>query len=137
MRVLLADDQSSVRSALRLLLDEESRHRVVHEVSDARRLPAAIVTSRPEVLLFDWELPGLSAARFLAAARRRWPALGLVAMSSLPEARDAALAAGADGFLAKTDPPERVLALLAAIGQMLARRAAAPTADRPAHAGDG
>ncbi len=134
MRIIVADDRPAVRSALRLLLDERSHHLVVGEVADGHRLAATIADAQAEILLFDWELPGLRPTKFLAVARRRWPGLGLVAMSSRPEAREAALAAGADAFLPKTDPPERVLAALAAACWAVERRGNRPAAGAP-HAG--
>ena len=128
MRIIVADDRPAVRSALRLLLDERSHHLVVGEVADGHRLAATIADAQAEILLFDWELPGLRPTKFLAVARRRWPGLGLVAMSSRPEAREAALAAGADAFLPKTDPPERVLAALASVCRALEGRRGRPPA---------
>ena len=116
MRILIADDQQAVRSALRLALEEEARGWAVAEVGDAARLDNAVASGRPHVLLLDWELPGLGAEAWLRRAREHWPALRVVAMSSLPEAHAEALAAGADGFLSKGQSADRALALLAALG---------------------
>jgi CheY-like chemotaxis protein len=61
----------------------------------------------------DWQLPGLAADHLLTTLREACPGLYVIALSGRPEARRAALAAGADAFVYKCDPPER---LLAAIG---------------------
>jgi DNA-binding NarL/FixJ family response regulator len=62
-------------------------------------------------VLLDWELPGLQAANsLLPALRALCPRLSVIALSGKPEARRAALAAGADGFVSKGDPPERLMA---------------------------
>mgnify|MGYP000893660358 FL=1 len=115
MRILIADDQQTVRSALRLALEEDERGWKVAEVEDAARLDDAVARVRPHVLLLDWELPGLDVAAWLHRAHGRWPVLRVVAMSSLPEAHAAALAAGADAFLSKGDPAGRALTLLATL----------------------
>ena len=110
MRVLLADDQSKVRSALRLLLEQEPELSGVGEATDADELLAQVGTFRPDIVLLDWELPGLQAPDMLSALRALCPYLKVIALSGRPEARQAALAAGADAFVSKGDPPEQLLA---------------------------
>lgn len=118
MRVLLADDQSQVRSALRLLLEQEPELSIVGEVATAGELLTQIEETCPDVVLLDWELPGLRTAdpstssgqRPLTALRTLCPHLLVIALSGRPEACQAALAAGADAFVSKGDPPERLLA---------------------------
>ena len=110
MRVLLADDESKVRSALRLLLEQEPGLSVVDEVAEAGEALGQIQATCPDLLLLDWELPGQQAADLLPALRRCCPRLLVIALSGRPEARQAALAAGAEAFVSKGDPPERLLA---------------------------
>ena len=110
MRVLLADDQSKVRSALRLLLEQEPELSGVSEATDADELLAQVGTVCPDIVLLDWELPGLPRHDALSALRARCPRLKVIALSGRPEARQAALAVGADAFVSKGEPPERLLA---------------------------
>jgi DNA-binding NarL/FixJ family response regulator len=109
MRVLLADDQSKVRSALRLLLEQEPGLTVVGEVAETEGLLAQVEATQPDLVLLDWELPGLRSDDRLSALRTLCPRLKVIALSGQPEARRAALAAGADAFVSKGDPPERLL----------------------------
>jgi len=111
MRVFLADDQPRVRSALRLLLEQDPQLSVVGEAAAAEGLLAQVRAAHPDLLLLDWELPGLQAANpLLPALRALYPRLSVIALSGRPEARRAALAARADAFVSKGDPPERLLA---------------------------
>lgn len=112
MRVLLADDQFAVRSALRLLLEQEKDVQVVGETADSTALLLAVMQKTPELVLLDWELPGLPPVQLLRLLRYERPFLKIVAMSSRPEARQAALAAGIAAFVSKSEPPERVLAVI-------------------------
>jgi DNA-binding NarL/FixJ family response regulator len=112
MRILLADDQPGVCSALRLLLEQEPGLRVVGEAAEAEELLAQMQAACPDLVLLDWELPGLDAASLPSALRLRYPQLRVIALSGRPEARQAALQAGADAFVSKGDPPERLLATL-------------------------
>jgi DNA-binding NarL/FixJ family response regulator len=111
-RVLLADDQPQVRSALRLLLEQGAQAEIVAEAATIEDLLNCRPTPTPETILLDWELPGLSLAASLPAIRKAYPQAQIVALSSRPEARQAALQAGADRFVCKGDPPEWLLAAL-------------------------
>jgi DNA-binding NarL/FixJ family response regulator len=112
MRVLLADDQMRVRSALRLLLEQEPDFQLVGESADATGLLLAATEKEPDLVLLDWELPGLPAAQLLRLLQNERPLLKIIAMSSRPEVGRLALNAGAHAFLSKSEPPARVLSLL-------------------------
>jgi len=133
MRVFIADDWPKVRSALRLLLEQDPEMSVVGEATEAEGLLAQVSAIRPDLVLIDWELPGLQAANLSTGATRTEPVpsqvegskrsghhllptlralcprLSVIALSGRPEARRAALAAGVDAFVSKGDPPDRLL----------------------------
>jgi two-component system nitrate/nitrite response regulator NarL len=112
MRVLVADDHSEVRAALHLLLEQEPELTVVGDVVEAGGLLPQVETTCPDLLLLDWELPGLRAVEIVPALRALCPQLSVIALSGLPEARAAALSAEVDAFVSKGDPPECLLALV-------------------------
>lgn len=112
MRVLIADDQPEVRSALRLLLEQEGEIAVVGEAGGAGSLLQTVQSLCPDVVLLDWELPGQDSALLLGELRHVCPRVRAVALSGRPEARGRALAAGAFAFASKGDPPERLIAIL-------------------------
>lgn len=115
VRILVADDQSDVRSALTLLLEQQPAVQVIAEATDVVGVLMAVETYLPELVLLDWELPGGPAAGLVRMLRSQWPQLRVIALSSLPEARTAALRAGVDAFVGKGDPPE---VLLEALGKV-------------------
>jgi DNA-binding NarL/FixJ family response regulator len=112
MRVLLADDQAKVRSALRLLLMHEPEVEIIGEAVDSTGLLDWVKVVCPDLILLDWELPGLPSVALLPLLHDFCPRLQVIALSGRPEARQAALNAGADAFASKGDPPERLLAAL-------------------------
>jgi DNA-binding NarL/FixJ family response regulator len=114
IRILLADDQPQVRSALGLLLEHEPGLEVVGEASNGDELMALASAAHPDLVLLDWELPGLDAER-LSLLQMHHPALLLVALSGRPEARQRAQDAGIDAFVSKGDPPEELLDTLHAL----------------------
>lgn len=112
MRILLADNRSKVRFALRVLLEQRPEFEIVGEAVDAEDLLAQVEAACPDLVLLDWRLPSTAAADLLLALRGVCPDLCMIALSERPEARRAALAAGADAFVSKADPPEQLLAAI-------------------------
>ncbi|MFN2226480.1 MAG: response regulator transcription factor [Anaerolineae bacterium] len=112
MRIIVADDQAKVRSALRLALEQEPEVEILGEAVDSTGLLDWVKAVCPDLVLLDWELPGLPPTALLPLLHYYCPGLKMVALSSQPQARRAALAAGADAFVSKGDPPEQLLATL-------------------------
>jgi two-component system nitrate/nitrite response regulator NarL len=109
VRIMVADDQDRVRHALRTLLDAQPDFMVVAEAADVAELLRTAQAACPDVVLLDWELPGLAVSAALPVLRRYCPGTTIIVLSCYPEARAAALAAGADNFVSKAHPPERLL----------------------------
>jgi DNA-binding NarL/FixJ family response regulator len=120
MRILLADDQPKVRLGLRLLLEQEEWGSVVGEAADAESLLAQVEAAQPDLVLLDWSLQSSERLALLPALRGRCPGLAVVALSGQPEAEQDALDAGADAFVSKADPPERLLAAIRSTGRAVA-----------------
>lgn len=120
MDVLLADDRAEVRSAIRLLLEQQAGVDVVAEAADVEQLMLALEATAPDVLLLDWELPGTRSdgrpashsRQLMSLMRRLCPGMLTVVMSGAPEARGEAERCGADAFVCKADPPDALLAAL-------------------------
>ena len=112
MRVLLADSRSRVRSALRALLELEAGCEIVGESTDAGDLLARTAAACPDLVLLDWGLQGQATVELLRTLRDRFPNTAVIVLSGRPELRRVAIDAGADGFVSKIDPPDRLLAAI-------------------------
>jgi DNA-binding NarL/FixJ family response regulator len=112
MRILIADDEPKVRYALRLLLEQSPEHEIIGEAPNTDSLLAFTRSSCPNVLLLDWRLPGIPGAELLPLLRSICPKSKIVVISGWMEARHAASAAGADAFVSKTEPPNKLLEII-------------------------
>jgi DNA-binding NarL/FixJ family response regulator len=128
MRILLADDQPEVRSALRTLLEQEAGPwTVAGEAATAGRVLEEVSERRCDVVLLDWELPGLHPAadkapvwsdgRVLSAIRFLHPELLVIAFSARPEARRESKIAGADEWVSRHELPEALTKTLRKLAQ--------------------
>ena len=112
MRTLLADERSSVRFALRTLLERKPGMQIVGEVATPEALLGKLRAACPDLIVCDWDLLDLVAADRLATLRAVCPYVVVIVLSGRPEVRQAALIAGADAFVCKTDPPGELLAVI-------------------------
>ncbi len=117
MRILLADDQKSVRFGLHVLLEQQPGWQVVGEATDAQELLAQTRVTCPDLVLLDWGLPGMGEEKLIAALKGICPNLRVIVFSGRLEIQQEALDAGADKFISKTNPPEQLLAAIRSANQ--------------------
>jgi two-component system phosphate regulon response regulator PhoB len=115
MRVLLADDEPKVRAALRLTLEQLKVIDTIDEANDAESMVHQLRTSPPDLLLVDWELPGLQRGAWLPDLCQL-PSLKVVVLRGRCHVSQLALASGADAFVSKCEPPDRLFATLKSLG---------------------
>jgi DNA-binding NarL/FixJ family response regulator len=114
IRVYLVDDQMMIRAGLKSLLGKDVRFEVVGDSGEPRSAIDPIRALKPDVVLLDISMPGLSGIDAIPLIRAANPK-GRIVMLTHHEGEtfvDQALKAGADGYLSKdSDPAELVLAL--------------------------
>jgi DNA-binding NarL/FixJ family response regulator len=113
MRILLAESRPRVRFALRALLGDQPGLQIVGEAAYGQDLLAQIEAACPDLVLLSWGLPGLAGAELLPALWKVCEEVYVIVLSGRPEARQAILDAGANAFISKVEPPERLLAAIA------------------------
>lgn len=123
--LVIADDQSLIRMALRNLFKNEDDIRIAAEAEDGDQAWEFIQRLRPDVALLDVRMPGIDGLEVLRRiSRDRNLAATRVVMITTFEIDDYifdALSSGAAGFVMKDAPPEDLLRAvrLAAAGDSL------------------
>lgn len=112
IRVLIADDQASVRRSLTALLERDGDIRVVAEASNGREAVHHARITEPDVVLMDVRMPGgdgLTATAELAGPGVEHPLpVVVVTTFDLDEYVFGALENGAAGFLLKDTAPDEL-----------------------------
>jgi len=112
-RVVIADDQTLVRTGFRMILGAAGIP-VVAEAADGGQAVAAVLKHRPDVVLMDIRMPemdGLEATRRILAGRVGSDCRIIILTTfDLDQYVYAALSAGASGFLLKDVSPEQLVA---------------------------
>jgi DNA-binding NarL/FixJ family response regulator len=121
MRVLLTARREGTRSALKRLLDQESELNVVSTVASAGDLLPQAQETQPDMVVLDWELPGLRASDVLSSLHSLSHSVKVVAFSKTQGARQDAINAGADAFVSREAPPEWLLITMRTVGGLSPR----------------
>jgi DNA-binding NarL/FixJ family response regulator len=102
LRIMLVDDHALVRSAIRQALEADDVI-VVGEASTAEEALEAAPRLRPDVLLMDIDLPGLSGIEAVRELAPRLPDTYIVMLTASTDRRDLleAIRHGAAGYLTK------------------------------------
>ncbi|HUJ65127.1 MAG TPA: response regulator [Acidimicrobiales bacterium] len=87
IRLLLADDQELVRTALATLLDLEDDFEVVASVASGDQVVDAARAHQPDVALLDMEMPGLDGLASAAVLTAQMPACKVVILTTFGRAR--------------------------------------------------
>ncbi|MFC7375720.1 MULTISPECIES: response regulator [unclassified Brachybacterium] len=132
IRLVVADDQSILRSGLVALLRLEPDLEVVGEAADGASTLAAVAEHRPDVLLLDVQMPAGASADgtpgpedgiAVAEALREAPGTGprIIVLTTFGRAGylRRTMEAGAQGFMVKDTPVERLVDAIRRVDQGL------------------
>jgi DNA-binding NarL/FixJ family response regulator len=111
IRILLVEDQTLMRQGLKTILNLEPGLRVVGEASDGEAGIRQALDLRPDVILMDVQMPGMSGIEAIAAICAVWPDAKIIILTTF--GRDEyvfeGVRAGAMGFLLKDAPADHLV----------------------------
>jgi DNA-binding NarL/FixJ family response regulator len=110
IRVLLCDDQALFRDGLRMLLSMQPDLEIVGEAENGDAAVQAASRLRPDVLLMDLRMPGMSGIEATRRVRSTSPQTKIIVLTTFREDEEIfeALRAGACGYLLKDIPADQL-----------------------------
>jgi DNA-binding NarL/FixJ family response regulator len=116
-KVYLIDDHTMIRAAFRALLTNHAETEVVGDNADARKALEELPTLRPDVILLDITMPGLSGIDAIPQIRRALPKSKIIMLTHHEGLNfvEQALKAGAEGYLSKDSDESELLLAIAAV----------------------
>lgn len=115
--IVIAEDQALVLGALAALLDLEPDLEVVAQARTGSAALSAVAAHRPDVLLTDIEMPGMTGLELAAVAKRSHPATRVIIVTTFARAGylRRALEAGVCGYLLKDAPASELAGAIRAV----------------------
>ncbi|MCL5951193.1 MAG: response regulator transcription factor [Chloroflexi bacterium] len=114
LRILVVDDQPRARQSLKALVLTWLHLAEVTEAGTGVEAVQQAEQFRPHIVIMDARMPELGGVEATRLIKAKWPETHVIVLSLYPEYRADALAAGADAFVGKGEPPERLLKMLMA-----------------------
>ena len=117
--MLIADDQQTVRAALRSLLDSQPDFEVVGGAADGAEAVALAGRSRPDVVLMDLRMPEMGGVEAIGRIKADHPQVHVLVLTTYDSDVDIlpAIEAGAAGYLLKDAPREELFEAIRAAAQ--------------------
>ena len=119
LRLMLVDDQSLFREALRTLLALQPDFEIVAEAENGERAVALAKAHRPDVILMDLRMPVMDGVEATRRVRAAVPAARVVVLTTFEEDEEIfeALRAGAVGYLLKACSADKLCGSVRAAAQ--------------------
>jgi DNA-binding NarL/FixJ family response regulator len=117
IRILIVDDSLSFRKGIRALLSIQSDMEVIGEASDGSTAMEMIPWLKPELVLLDECMPGMSGSEVTQQLNNLWPYIKVILLTMYSDRESLAIEGGVDAFLIKGIPPEHILAMIREIAQ--------------------
>jgi DNA-binding NarL/FixJ family response regulator len=117
IRVVVADDHPVFRSGLRTLVQESHELTFAGEAADGPAVVDLCRTERPDVVLMDIRMPGISGIDATRQILADAPATGILMLTMLEDDTSvfAAMRAGARGYILKGARPDQILRAVTAV----------------------
>ncbi len=117
--VLIADDHAVLRGGLKALLDTQPDMKVIGEASDGHEAVEKCGEVRPDIVLMDITMPGLTGIEATREIKERYPSVKILVLT-MHEDTDylrQVISAGAEGFIPKKAADTELLAAIRATHQ--------------------
>ncbi len=117
IRILIADDHAVMRAGLRLLLDGQEDMHVIDEAGDGWQTVEKAAALRPDVVLLDITMPGLSGLEAAREIKRKAPDVKLLVLTMHDDEAYLRqfLQIGASGYVVKKAADTELVAAIRAV----------------------
>lgn len=115
MRILIADDQKRTRQSLKALLRAWLPETTFWEAANGAEALRLAEDVHPQLVVMDIRMPEVDGLTATRGIKSRWPEIKVLVLSLYQCRQEEARDAGADLFVSKGDPPERLLCAISSL----------------------
>jgi DNA-binding NarL/FixJ family response regulator len=136
LKVLIADDHPLMLAGVRRVLERSENIEIVGEAHSGPEVLRLVERRRPDLVLLDLRMPGVTGAECIERIRESWPDVKTVVLSACEDRAsiDSALDAGASAYVVKSvDPVDIASVIRQAAGGSVFHRTSRPWGAVGAH----
>lgn len=111
IKVTLVEDNDKIRKGLFMLIDGSEGYKCISQYSNGEAAVKSIPVDKPDVVLMDINLPGISGIKCVEKLKEKMPDLQIMMITVYEEEEQVfqSLLAGASGYILKRTPPAELL----------------------------
>jgi len=117
MKLLIVDDDPLVCQSLQLLLGKEEGFQIIGTASNGQEAIALYRSEQPDVILMDIQMPAMDGIESTKIIKQEAPSIHIMMLTTFKDEKNIRLAlrAGAEGYLLKSSPIEKMAAQIRAL----------------------
>ena len=110
VRLAIIEDNIEYRNTLSKILQRNKDIVVIHEMDSCMEMIPNFEVSLPDVVIMDIDLPGMNGIEGVWRLKQKWPGVKVLMLTVFEDADKifGAIKAGANGYLIKKDPPDKI-----------------------------
>jgi DNA-binding NarL/FixJ family response regulator len=108
--VAIIEDNLQYRTTISIILQLDENIRLLHKGSNCEEVIPLFESERPDVVLMDIDLPGISGIQGVWNIKKKWPEVRVLMLTVFEDEEKifGAIKAGANGYLLKKDNPQHM-----------------------------
>jgi len=108
MRVLIVDNEPGARRHLKAVLDAWDQIREIREAANSCEALHMLEKFKPQIIVMDARVTNNNGLNAIRRVKEKYQSFPIIVLSLNPLVKAEALAAGADTFVSKNDPPAKL-----------------------------
>ena len=117
IKVAIIEDNAGYRQTLSIILQLDESLKLLHKLPNCNDMLLRFTEDKPDVVLMDIDLPGISGIQGVWLIKQEWPEIKVMMLTMFEEEDKifGALRAGANGYLLKKDSPQKIIDAIHAV----------------------
>ena len=111
IHVAIIEDNPQYRTTLSIIMQLDENLKLIHKLESCEDMIGLFEFEKPDVLIMDIDLPGISGIEGVWEIKKKWPEIKILMLTVFEDDEKifGAIKAGANGYLLKKDSPQKII----------------------------
>jgi DNA-binding NarL/FixJ family response regulator len=119
IKVAIIEDSAQYRQTLSIILQLDESLKLIHKMPSCNEMIQCFTEEKPDVVVMDIDLPGISGIKGVWELKQHWPELKVLMLTVFEDDHKifGAIKAGANGYMLKRDSPHKIIESIQAVSK--------------------